>query len=95
MGAEFDELCQKVNSILVEMLVKAGFKRFKTKGNQKKTVVYQYKIWKFLATSNLNGLVDVRTCVMDTRFGVIAIIQILADLLNRNYGMGYWITQII
>ena len=29
MEAEFDELCQKVNSILVKMLVKASFNRFK------------------------------------------------------------------
>ena len=44
MEAKFDDLCQEVNSILVKMLVKAGCNRFETKGNQKKAVVYQYKI---------------------------------------------------
>ena len=88
MEAKFDDLCQEVNSILVKMLVKAGCNRFETKGNQKKTVVYQYKIWKFLSTPNFNGLMDAPTCVTGIRFGVTAIIQILADLLEQKLWNG-------
>ena len=88
MEANFDDLCQKVNSILVKMLMKACCKRFETKGNQKKTVVYQYKIWKFLSTPNFNGLMDAPTCVTGIRFGVTAIIQILADLLEQKLWNG-------
>ena len=88
MEADFDDLCQKVNSILVKMLVKAGCKRFETNGNQKKKVVYQYEIWKFLSTPNLNGLMDGSTSGIGVRFGVIAIIQILADLLEKKLWNG-------
>ena len=88
MDALFDDLCQKVNSILVQLLVKAGCKRFEKKGKQKKKVVYQYEIWKFLSTPNLNGLMDGSTSNIGVRFGVIAIIQILADLLEQKLWNG-------
>ena len=88
MDAKFDELCQQVNSILVKMLAVAGYKRSQKKEKQKKTVVYQYEIWKFLSAPNLNGLVDASTCDTGTRFGVIAIIQLLADLLEQKLWNG-------
>ena len=88
MEAGVDDLCQTFNSILVKMLVNLGCKRFETKGNQKKKVVYQYKIWKFLSTLNLNGLMDETTCITGIKFGVIIIIQILADLLEQKLWNG-------
>ena len=88
MEALFDDLCQKVNSILVKMLVKAGCKKFETNQNQKKKVVYQYEIWKFLSTPNLNGLMDVSISGIGDRFGGIAIIQILANLLEQKLWNG-------
>ena len=88
MDAKFDKLCQTVNSILVQMLVKAGSRRFNKKEKQKKTVVYQYKIWEFLETSNFTRLVDAHASDIGTRFGVVAIIQILADLLEQKLWNG-------
>ena len=51
-------------------------------------MVYQYEIWKFLSTPNLNGLINVSTSGIGVRFGVIAIIQILADLLEQKLWNG-------